>query len=357
MLTAAKTIAATTTAGLAGFAVWVQRGLAAHRALVPTVAIAHARGEPGEQVDLPDGRKLGYCLPDNFDPSGRVVVTIHGTPECRLANHNTLEYIAKHKQPGWYPAVDYQEKRSKELGIQKVSIDRWGVGLSSFKGDGTVADIGADIVALCDHLGVDKFVVQGGSGGGPYTAACAAVIDPARLIGTNLVVPKGPKQVKEQGGSASFNNLPDWAYPLFSTIVKLSLKAITGEQYINQIVKDPNMVESEKGFAKKRGDFTAHCLRETNYFQHGIAAHVEEFRLLDEKNFGFDRRDMGRTFIQAAKGDYNTPVEHAEWYASLSEHVELRTYTDGGHFSVWEDLDTVEESFQFMDACFREHGM
>ena len=357
MLTAAKTIAATTTAGLAGVAVWVQRGLAAHRALVPTVAIARARGEPGEQVDLPDGRKLGYCLPDNFDPSGRVVVVIHGTPECRLAKHIGNKYIAEHKHPGWYPSVDYQEKRSKELGIQHVPIDRWGVGLSSFKGDGTVADIGADIVALCDHLGVDKFVVQGGSGGGPYTAACAAVIDPARLIGTNLVVPKGPKQVKEQGGSASFNNLPDWAYPLFSTIVKLSLKAITGEQYINQIVKDPNMVESEKGFAKKRGDFTAHCLRETNYFQHGIAAHVEEFRLLDEKNFGFDRRDMGRTFIQAAKGDYNTPVEHAEWYASLSEHVELRTYTDGGHFSVWEDLDTVEESFQFMDACFREHGM
>ena len=139
---------------------------------------AHARGEPGEQVDLPDGRKLGYCLPDNFDPSGRVVVVIHGTPECRLAKHIGNKYIAEHKHPGWYPSVDYQEKRSKELGIQHVPIDRWGVGLSSFKGDGTVADIGADIVALCDHLGVDKFVVQGGSRVGP-TCGLRAVIDPA----------------------------------------------------------------------------------------------------------------------------------------------------------------------------------
>ena len=100
-----------------------------------------------------------------------------------------------------------------------------------------------------------------------------------------------------------------------------------------------------------------HCLRETNYFQHGIAAGVEENRLLDEGNFGFDRRDMGRTLIQAAEEDHNTPVEHAEWFASLSEQVELRTYAGKGHFSMMEDLDTVEESFQFSDACFREHGM
>ena len=164
MLTAAKTIAATTTAGLAGVAVWVQRGLAAHRALVPTVAIARARGEPGEQVDLPDGRKLGYVLiPENFDPSGRVCVSIHGTPECRLSDFNANRYIAEHKYPGWNPAKDYQEKRAKELGLQYVAIDRWGVGLSSFKGGGTIADIGADVVALCDHLGVDKFMVNGAS--------------------------------------------------------------------------------------------------------------------------------------------------------------------------------------------------
>ena len=355
MLTAAKTIAATTTAGLAGFVVWVQRGLAAHRALVPTVAMARARNVPGEQVNLPDGRKLGYCLPDNFDPSGRVVVYIHGTPECRLADFNVRQYITEHKHPGWYPAIDYGVKRNKELGVQYVPIDRWGVGLSSFKGGGTIADIGADVVALCDHLGVDKFMVSGGSGGGPYTAACAAVIDPARLVGTNLLVPKGPHQLKEQGYSAVIRSLPDWGVSLFFLLQKYAFQRLTAEQLINAKQKDPTCAEKE--VMKERGDLFAHTLRKSNYFQHGIAAAVEEHRLLDEENFGFRRCDMGRTLIQAAEGDHNTPFEHAEWYASLSEHVELRAYAGVGHFSIWENLDVLEESYQFIDACFQEHGM
>ena len=101
-----------------------------------------------------------------------------------------------------------------------------------------------------------------------------------------------------------------------------------------------------------------HCLRETCYYQHGVAAGVEENRLLDEGNFGFDRRDMGRTLIVAAKGDHNTPVEHAEWYAEGgSEHIELRTYEGKGHFSIWDDLDILEEMNQYADTCYRDHGM
>ena len=85
---------------------------------------------------------------------------------------------------------------------------------------------------------------------------------------------------------------------------------------------------------------------------------MEENRLLNEENFGFDRRDMGRTQILAAKADYNTPVEHAEWYAEGgSEQVELRTYEEKGHFSLYEDLDVLEEANQFFDACYRDHEM
>ena len=361
MLTVAKTVTATATAGLAGFGCfgfWVQRGLAAHRALVPTVAMARARGEPGEQVDLPDGRKLGYLLPENFDPSGRVVVSIHGTPECRLGNWLAHKYVAEHKHPGWMPALDYTKKRDKELGLQNVTIDRWGVGLSSFKGDGTIADIGADIVALCNHLGVDKFMVHGASGGGPYAAACAAVIDPARLIGTCVVFPVGPKQLKKQGGNAAMRKMPDWQYTLAMLGMKRSFQGMTGEQFSAVLMKDPNMVESDKETAKERGDFMASNLRNSSYFQHGVANAVEENRLLSEENFGFDRRDMGRTQILAAKADYNTPVEHAEWYAEGgSEQVELRTYEGKGHFSLLEDLDVLEEANQFIDACFRDHEM
>ena len=119
-------------------------------------------------------------------------------------------------------------------------------------------------------------------------------------------------------------------------------------------MKNPNF-RSDKEIMEARGLCGALSSRNITI---STASRRVENRLLDEGNFGFDRRDMGRTLIVAAKGDHNTPVEHAEWYAEGgSEHIELRTYEGKGHFSIWDDLDILEEINQYMDTCYRDHGM
>ena len=43
-----------------------------------------------------------------------------------------------------------------------------------------------DVVALANALGLERFAILGGSGGGPYAAACAAKI-PERLRAAVIV--------------------------------------------------------------------------------------------------------------------------------------------------------------------------
>jgi pimeloyl-ACP methyl ester carboxylesterase len=63
-----------------------------------------------------------------------------------------------------------------ERGAQILAYDRPGYGGSDPHPGHTVADGAADTAAIADALGLDRFVVWGLSGGGPYALACAALL-------------------------------------------------------------------------------------------------------------------------------------------------------------------------------------
>ena len=63
-----------------------------------------------------------------------------------------------------------------EGGWQVVSYSRPGYAGSTVQPDRTVADAAADTVAVLDHLGINRFVALGWSGGGPHALACAALL-------------------------------------------------------------------------------------------------------------------------------------------------------------------------------------
>jgi pimeloyl-ACP methyl ester carboxylesterase len=90
-------------------------------------------------------------------PSGAAVFLLHGTPGSRLG-------------PRPRASVLYR------LGIRLIAYDRPGYGGSERKMDRTVADAAADVAAIADHLGIDRFAVVGRSGGGPHALACAALL-------------------------------------------------------------------------------------------------------------------------------------------------------------------------------------
>jgi pimeloyl-ACP methyl ester carboxylesterase len=67
-----------------------------------------------------------------------------------------------------------------------ISYDRPGYGGSTPHPDHSVADAAADVRAIVEDLGDERFAMWGYSGGGPYTLACAALL-PDLIAGAAIV--------------------------------------------------------------------------------------------------------------------------------------------------------------------------
>jgi pimeloyl-ACP methyl ester carboxylesterase len=127
-------------------------------------------GEPLRTLETPDGRTLGYAIWG--DPKGFPVLSLHGTPGCRFNRWPVEEVYA-------------------EAGVCWVTHDRAGYGRSDRHHGRNVADEAADVAALADELGFDRFGITGGSGGGPHVLACAALL-PERVVRAICVVGLAP---------------------------------------------------------------------------------------------------------------------------------------------------------------------
>jgi len=90
-------------------------------------------------------------------PDGAPVFVFHGTPACGAG-------------------FAWADAPARERSLRLIAPDRPGVGLSSRLDSYTVADYPPMVAALADALGIERFAVWGYSGGGPYAAACAALL-------------------------------------------------------------------------------------------------------------------------------------------------------------------------------------
>ncbi len=118
-------------------------------------------GGDKETIRVPDGRTLGYA--EVGDPAGAPLVYFHGNPGSRL-DFTSERY----------------DRALRAAGVRFIGTDRPGFGLSDPKPGRGYADWAADVGALADSLGLDRFAVLGYSRGGRYALACAARI-PERL--------------------------------------------------------------------------------------------------------------------------------------------------------------------------------
>ena len=130
-------------------------------------------------VTLPDGRLLGYA--EYGAPSGAPIFGFHGTPGSRLM-------------------FSLAHPVALDLGIRLIAPERPGFGISTYQPGRTLASYAIDIADFADALGIGQFAVAGVSGGGPYAAACAALLAD-RVSALGLVSPVGPMAGAEKPAS------------------------------------------------------------------------------------------------------------------------------------------------------------
>jgi pimeloyl-ACP methyl ester carboxylesterase len=107
----------------------------------------------GVQVaSLPNGRNLGYCIVGK----GKPVLYFHGTASSRLE-------------------VLLFREIAESSGLQLVSVDRPGYGLSTYYKRTSLQDFNSDVTFLADYLGFERFSVLGWSGGGAFALAILAL--------------------------------------------------------------------------------------------------------------------------------------------------------------------------------------
>lgn len=119
---------------------------------------------------LADGRTLEYLVAGPAD--GTPLVLHSGTPSAALLFEPMAATAARH-------------------GLRVVMHNRPGYAGSSPQPGRTVADVTADVAAILDDLGADRFLTVGWSGGGPHALACAALL-PGRCLAAASVAGVAP---------------------------------------------------------------------------------------------------------------------------------------------------------------------
>ncbi len=121
-------------------------------------------------LKLPDGSRIGCA--EYGDPDGLPVLALHGTPGSRLM------FALTHGA-------------ARDRGIRIIAPERPGYGQSDFRHFETLAQSAADVNAVADAYGLDRFAIIGVSGGGPFAIAAAAT-NPDRIPLLALAGPVGP---------------------------------------------------------------------------------------------------------------------------------------------------------------------
>jgi pimeloyl-ACP methyl ester carboxylesterase len=162
-------------------------------------------------IKLRDGRKLGFC--EYGKPDGIPLMLFHGTPGSRvLPSLERAEWV-------------------RRLGFRVLTPERPGYGLSDSAPGHTISDWPDDVVQLADQLGLDRFHVSGGSGGGPFALACALRL-PGRVRSATLFCSGCPPEAMRDRDGMNLGNrlvffLARYVPPLLKVLMALYARGVT----------------------------------------------------------------------------------------------------------------------------------
>jgi pimeloyl-ACP methyl ester carboxylesterase len=121
-------------------------------------------------VTLEDGRDLEYTV---------------------VGPEDALPLVFQHGVPGCTVMAPHIERPILEAGLRLISYSRPGYGLSTRQPGRCMGDAAEDVRQLLDHLGAERCISAGWSGGGPSALAVAAHL-PQRVVSTLVMSSLAP---------------------------------------------------------------------------------------------------------------------------------------------------------------------
>jgi pimeloyl-ACP methyl ester carboxylesterase len=270
-------------------------------------------------LTLPDGRTLEAV--DEGDPVGTLLVFHHGSPGAAVA-------------------FEPFDRAAAERGIRLVTLSRAGYGGSSRHHGRGVASAAADAAALADHLGSDRFLTMGWSGGGPHALACAALL-PERVGAAATIAGVAPydaeglvwtdgmgesNQIEYPLAARDPNELLRWMQPHAEALAVAQPDEIVSE--LRTVISEVDEAEVTGAL----GELLAASF--SRAFANGVWGWYDD-DLAFVRSWGFELSSI-RVPVSVWQGrqDLMVPFAHGEW---LVEHVptaRARLRPEHGHLSL-----------------------
>lgn len=278
-------------------------------------------GETALAVTAADGRTL--MVAQWGDLEGSPVFSLHGTPGSRLGRH-------------------YDESAYVEVGARVITYDRPGYGGSDRHRGRRVLDCVSDVAAIADALGVDRFAVTGGSGGGPHSLAVAARL-PARVTRAGCDVGVAPFETPDLDWFDGMDplNVREFGWALEGEAVLAREYEREAAEMLERMADDPSNVLgedwqlSEADRAQLAMPERHEVMREsmTEAFRNGVWGIVDDM-LCATKPWGFDVAEIRvPTRIKYGLTDVLVPRQHGEWLARNVPNAEVVIEEEGGHLA------------------------
>lgn len=278
------------------------------------------------QQQLSDGRILAYS--EYGAPGGKPVFYFHGAGGSRLE-----------------PAM-LDSKDLIKANIRLIACDRPGMGRSDFQPGRGLSHWPADLVALADSLGLDKFGVFGASGGGVYVAACACRI-PQRVSAAVIVSGVGQMDSLEARASLPIMSRLMWwlaarsvrLTELLLTLTKPNVR-VDVDKIRKQMIR--SMPPAEAAIFEKPGRLEAFITSGAESMRQGVHGIAWDTHLC-ARPWDFHLEDICIPVrLLHGEQDLNVPVAVARKVASAIPGCQASFYPGEGHFStVLNHMDEV----------------
>ena len=267
-------------------------------------------GASGTQtVAAADGRTL--AIAEWGDPDGFPVFLLHGTPGSRFLGQADASAYA-------------------DVGARVIVYDRPGYGGSDrFRGR-RVVDCVADVSAIADSLGIERFAVRAG---------CIAGVAPFNMPGFDWFAGMDAVNIDEIG----------WALE-GEDVLSREIERMAAA-WLKRLADDPSKA-GEVGFSeadravmanRERHQMVRQMLDEA--FRQGVWGYVDDTLCLIQ-SWGFDVTEIRvRTRIDYGLTDVLVPPQHGEWLAQQVPNAEVVIDEQGGHFSA---PNLVTERFRWL---------